>query len=186
MAVRVARRMLWEMLRHSKRSPGTHCKQTGSQSKDRMDRTQEVAGSSPASSITEAPVARAFRFPHRKSPPSLEGPLKFWSSCGPGLAVRAASTAPQRLEHLVTPSRDSTISVWSTTSGMPRMTAGSATAVRRLRRRRRQSSSRHLRTHARSATPPTLVYDQMQARCYCSCLRARSVSYYLRPSRVCP
>jgi hypothetical protein len=37
------------MLRHSKRSPETRCQQAGSRSKGRVDRTQEVAGSSPAS-----------------------------------------------------------------------------------------------------------------------------------------
>jgi hypothetical protein len=45
--------VLREMLRHSSRSPETRCKQASSRSEERLDRTQEVAGSSPASSTYE-------------------------------------------------------------------------------------------------------------------------------------
>jgi hypothetical protein len=43
--------MLREMLRHSRRSPEKRSKEAGSHPEEQMDRTQEVAGSSPASSI---------------------------------------------------------------------------------------------------------------------------------------
>jgi hypothetical protein len=56
--------MLRELLRHPRRSPEKRCTKTGSHSKERVDRTQEVAGSSPASSMRNRRKSAVFLSEH--------------------------------------------------------------------------------------------------------------------------